>query len=86
MPDGDPPDDLAALMDAVELDPAQPVSVDLEARTVTSRAGTARAELPEGARAQLLEGTWNATAVLLEAGQAIEATAERLPYVSGFAG
>jgi len=77
-------DDLAALAESVELDPGQEVVLDLEARTVTSRAGTARASIREGARAQLLAGTWHATAVLLEAGDAIEATAARLPYVSGF--
>jgi 3-isopropylmalate/(R)-2-methylmalate dehydratase small subunit len=76
--------DLAALMDGVELDPAQEVVVDLAARTVTSRAGTAPARLHEGARRQLLEGTWNATSVLLEAGPAIERAAERLPYLAGF--
>ena len=74
--------DLASLMEAIELDPGQEVVVDLEARTVTSRAGTFAAAIPDGARAQLLEGTWNATAVLLEAGDAIEATARRLPYVA----
>ena len=78
--------DLAALMESVELDPGQEVVVDLAARTVTSRAGTAPAGLREGARRQLLEGAWNATAVLLEAGSAIERTAERLPYVAGFPG
>ncbi len=77
--------DLAALMDAVELDPAQQVVVDIAARTVTSRAGIASAEIDDGTRQQLLEGTWNATAVLLEAGQAIEATAKSLPYMTGFA-
>ena len=41
-------------------------------------------EIPEGARGQLLEGTWNATAVLLEAGDAIEATARGLPYANGY--
>jgi hypothetical protein len=29
-------------------------------------------------------GTWNSTAVLLEAGAAIEMTARKLPYVTGF--
>ena len=77
--------DLAALMDAVELDPDQEVVVDLRGRVVTSRAGSAPAQVAEGVRQQLLEGTWNATAVLLEAGPAIERTAERLPYVGGFA-
>ena len=80
------PDDLARLMDSVELDPTQEVAVDLAARTVTCRAGSFPASIPDGARGQLLEGSWNATSVLLEAGDAIESTAKRLPYVSGFAG
>ncbi|HVP29316.1 MAG TPA: 3-isopropylmalate dehydratase small subunit [Myxococcota bacterium] len=76
--------DLAKLMDAVEIDPGHEVVVDLLAQTVTSRAGVMRLQMPDGARKTLVEGTWNATAVLLEAGDAIEATARRLPYVSAF--
>jgi 3-isopropylmalate/(R)-2-methylmalate dehydratase small subunit len=76
--------DLAKLMDAVEIDPGREVVVDLLAQTVTSRAGVMRLQMPDGARKTLVEGTWNATAVLLEAGDAIEATARRLPYVSAF--
>jgi 3-isopropylmalate/(R)-2-methylmalate dehydratase small subunit len=76
--------DLSALMDAVELDPAQEVRVDIAAETVSSRAGVAQARIPAGTRKQLLEGTWDATAVLLDAGEAIEATAARLPYVAGY--
>jgi len=79
------PADLATLMDSIELDPDQEVVIDLEARTVTSRAGTMAAGIRDGTRQQLLEGTWNATSVLLEAGDAIERTAERLPYLSDFA-
>ena len=79
------PADLAALMDSVELDPAQDLVIDLEARTVTSRAGTMTAGVRDGTRQQLLEGSWNATSVLLEAGDAIEGAAERLPYLGGFA-
>ncbi len=78
--------DLAALMDAVTLDPEQRVIVDLVARTVTSRAGTAAASIPDGARSPLLEGRWNATRVLLDAGDAIEATAARIPYLRDYAG
>jgi 3-isopropylmalate/(R)-2-methylmalate dehydratase small subunit len=78
--------DLARLMDSIELDPEQELVLDLEARTLRSRAGTMPVRIPDGARDQLVEGTWNATAVLLEAGAAIEATASRLPYVSGFVG
>jgi len=75
------PRDLTALMDAVDLEPAREVVLDLAAMTVTSRAGTAPVRMPAGARQQLLAGTWNATAVLLEAGGAIEKTAARLPYL-----
>jgi len=79
-------DDLAALMDSVVLDPEQEVVVDLEARTVSSRAGTFAATLPDGVRCQLLEGNWNATQVLLDAGDAIEAAAARIAYLSDFPG
>jgi len=78
--------DLAALMDSVTLDPNQQVEVDIEARSVTSRAGTVPATLPDGVRKQLLENRWNGTEVLLEAGEAIEATASRIPYLSNFSG
>jgi 3-isopropylmalate/(R)-2-methylmalate dehydratase small subunit len=76
--------ELDRLMDAVELDPQQELVLDLVAGTLASRAGVQRVVMPDGARRQLLEGTWDATAVLLEARDAIRATAARLPYVSGF--
>ena len=48
-------EDIASLMDVIELDPPQTVTIDLVAKTVSSRAGRARIELPEGARQQLLD-------------------------------
>jgi len=78
--------DLEALMDSVSLDPAQQIAIDLATRTLTSRAGTVQAGLRDGVRKALLEGSWNATAVLIDAGDAIERAAARLPYASGFAG
>jgi hypothetical protein len=44
------------------------------------------AGLRDGVRKALLDGSWNATALLVDAGAAIERAAERLPYVSGFPG
>ena len=73
-------DDLRKLMDSIELDPAQEIVLDVAACKVTSRAGEMNATIPEGVRQQLLEGTWDATRVLLEAGDAIERTAAALPY------
>jgi 3-isopropylmalate/(R)-2-methylmalate dehydratase small subunit len=74
--------ELANLMGSIELDPTQTVRIDIPARTVTSRAGEMQAGIPDGVRHQLLEGTWNATRVLLEAGAAIEETAATLPYIN----
>jgi 3-isopropylmalate/(R)-2-methylmalate dehydratase small subunit len=74
--------ELANLMGSIELDPTQTVHIDIPARTVTSRAGEMQAGIPDGVRHQLLEGTWNATRVLLEAGAAIEETAATLPYIN----
>ena len=76
--------DLAKLMDSVELDPSQEVAIDIEAQTVTSRAGVAAATIPPGTRKQFLEGIWDATALLLDANEKIDATAQRLPYVAGY--
>jgi 3-isopropylmalate/(R)-2-methylmalate dehydratase small subunit len=76
--------ELERLMDAVELDPAQELVLDLAASTLTSRVGVQNIAMPDGARRQLLEGNWDATAVLLEAQGAVETTAARLPYVGGF--
>jgi hypothetical protein len=51
---------------------------------VRQRGKAFAAKIPDGSREQLLEGTWNATSVLLDAGDAIEAAAARLPYTRGF--
>jgi len=80
-----PDEDLALLMDAVELDPAQALVFDVAARTLTSRAGTQTLEMHDGAHGQLVSGTWDATSVLMEAGDEIDAAAARLPYLNGFA-
>ena len=77
-------DDVAALMDAVELEPGQMLEVDLRERRVRWRRGSAPIELPASARQPLLEGTWDALGVLRTAEDQIRATAARLPYVSGF--
>ena len=74
----------AALMSAVEADPAHDLSVDLEALVATYRDRRYPIDIPAGPRSQLLEGTWDGTQVLLDAGDRIRETAARLPYVRGF--
>ena len=78
--------ELDRLMDAVELDPRQELVLDLAAGTLTSRLGSQPVAMPDGARRALLEGNWDATAVLLAARDRVAETAARLPYVTDFAG
>lgn len=77
-------DDVARLMDAIELDPAQEVAIDLEKQVVSWRGGSAPVQMPDGARKQLLDGSWDAMRTLLEARDATLAKVASLPYARGF--
>ncbi|MGH9888318.1 MAG: 3-isopropylmalate dehydratase small subunit [bacterium] len=76
--------DVAKLMDAIELDPAQEVAIDLEKMVITWRGGNAAARMPDGARGQLLDGSWDALGTLLEAREQILAKSAALPYPTRF--
>jgi 3-isopropylmalate/(R)-2-methylmalate dehydratase small subunit len=78
--------DVLALMAAVEEDPTHDLTVDVDALTVTYRGTAYPVTLPASARSQLLEGTWDATRILLQAEEQVRQTAARLPYLKGFAG
>ncbi len=77
-------EDVARLMDAVELDPAQEVQIDLEKLVVTWRGGSAPVQMPDGARKRLLDGSWDAMRTLLEAREQILAKVASLPYATRF--
>jgi 3-isopropylmalate/(R)-2-methylmalate dehydratase small subunit len=76
--------DLEWLQKAIERSPQQPVTVDVEKQEVRFGDRVIKVTIPDGPRNQLVGGTWDSTAVLLEAGAAIEATARKLPYVAGY--
>jgi 3-isopropylmalate/(R)-2-methylmalate dehydratase small subunit len=75
--------DLEWLQKAISLAPQDVVTVDVEKQEVRFGDRVITARVPDGARKQLVSGTWDSTAVLLDAGAAIEETAQRLPYVTG---
>ena len=77
-------EDLEWLQKAVSLAPRDAMSVDVDKQEVRFGDRVIKATVPDGARNQLVGGTWDSTAVLLEAGAAIERTAKKLPYVVGF--
>ena len=77
-------EDLEFLQRAISRSPQDIVTVDVEKQEVCFGDRVIKAAIPDGARNQLGGGTWDSTAVLLEAGAAIEATAKKLPYVAGY--
>jgi 3-isopropylmalate/(R)-2-methylmalate dehydratase small subunit len=72
---------LETLMSLVEKDPSQNVEVDLAAMTVSAGGRTFPVTLPPGAQESFLEGSWDATGLLLDRFEEVEATAARLPYM-----
>lgn len=77
--------DVQKLQAAVEAEPAQEVEVDLEARIVRYSGGEIAVEIADGAREQLVSGNWDSLGQLLDAEEAVAATAKSLPYTKAFA-
>ncbi len=75
---------ISALMQLVEQDPSTRVAVNLERMRVAARGTEHPIDLPPGARESFLEGTWDATGLLLDKFEEVEAVAKRLPYVAGW--
>lgn len=74
---------LNTLMTAVEEDPSTEMIVDLQAMLVTARGLSHEVFLPAAAREAFLDGSWDATGLLLERFDEVRTVAARLPYVTG---
>jgi len=77
-------EDIEALQRAIGRAPGEPVTVDVDKQEVRAADRVVKARMPDGPRNQLVSGTWDSTAVLLEAGAAIEATARRVSEMKPF--
>jgi 3-isopropylmalate/(R)-2-methylmalate dehydratase small subunit len=80
------PDTADALIEMITADPSIEVAVDIEASTVTAGGRSFPMSLPAAARDGFLDGSWDATGLLLDRYEEVEAVAARLPYVSHFTG
>ena len=58
------------------------LTIDLESMTVSIASTIYPCTMPEAHREMLLTGTWDTTAILLAAGEKIETTAYKLPYMN----
>lgn len=71
---------MARLQELNERDPQTRLTLDLAALTLSAGGETVPVTLAEGRRRQFVEGSWDSTAVLLHAGDAIEHTLAGLAY------
>ena len=77
-------DTMLAIQEAAEADPARSFSVDVAGATLRAGEQSWPLELQQGPRQMLATGQWDATGQLLANGDALVATVQRLPYLSGF--
>lgn len=72
------------LQQAIEKDPGVEFAIDLQ--TLRLRCGDWQLDvsLPAAARESFLDGSWDATALLLDRFEEVERTVRRLPYVAGW--
>ena len=76
--------DVQLLIDTVISKPETEIELDLKMLTARFAERCVKTTMPEGTRGQFLDGTWNSTYSLLSAGEQIERTANRLPYITDF--
>jgi len=76
---------MARLQETAEADPAKEFTLDLLSKTLAADGDSIPVDLPEATRQALTEGTWDSTSLLLSHLDDIRATAQKLPYVGGFA-
>jgi 3-isopropylmalate/(R)-2-methylmalate dehydratase small subunit len=76
--------DVRAIQERIEKNPAAPVHVDLAAGTCELDGFRAAVTLPPRVREAFISGAWDTTGMLLDDFEQVNATAAKLPYVSGF--
>ena len=78
-------EDCQQLLNASEANPDAEVTMNISDKSVMVENLNISALLNDGSQQAFLKGTWNATAVLLQAENKINNTASSLPYLDNFA-
>lgn len=76
--------DINELMTAVEENPKTFIKIDLIEKKISFNGKFLSFEIPENARKNFIEGTWDTVAQLLSKKNEIEQIAKTLPYLKGF--
>jgi 3-isopropylmalate/(R)-2-methylmalate dehydratase small subunit len=78
------PEHARALQEAAASHPAATFTLDLAVMQVAAGDMAIPVQLPAAARESFLDGSWDATGLLLERYDDVRAVAGRLPYISGW--
>jgi 3-isopropylmalate/(R)-2-methylmalate dehydratase small subunit len=78
------PADVARLQTAIEQTPGVEIAIDIESQQLQCGDWRMAISLPPAARESFVDGTWDATGLLLDRFEEVEATLGRLPYVTGW--
>ena len=78
------PSDIAALMALVDADPSVRIAVDIAEGVCTAGALRFPVTAPPAVRDALMSGAWDTTGLLMDRYDEVNASAARLPYLSGF--
>ena len=76
--------DAKRCIQAAEHDPRERFTLDLQRMILTGAGLEVRVSLPAAARESFVEGTWDATGLLLDRYDEVDAVAARLPYLNGW--
>ena len=81
-----PPDAARQLQVLAEANPQAELTLDLAAMRIDGETVSAPVQLPGAARESFLDGSWDATGLLLERYDEVRAVAAGLPYLRGWEG
>jgi len=81
---GAAPADIVRLQDLVDQTPDVVLSIDLEAMRLQCGDWQMAITLPAAARESFVDGTWDATGLLLDRYEQVAETMTRLPYLNGW--
>jgi 3-isopropylmalate/(R)-2-methylmalate dehydratase small subunit len=76
--------DVARLQSTIEQTPTTEITIDIEAEQLQCGDWRIAIALPAAARESFIDGSWDATGLLLDRFEEVEATKQRLPYVTGW--
>ena len=77
-------EDVSRLQRLVDENPSAEIAIDLDAQELRCGDWKMRIALPPAARESFLDGSWDATGLLLDRYEEVEQTAAKLPYVRGW--